>query len=148
MGAPSLSRSLRQGGDSEFRSWPRLYRNTECCVPSTTCSLLTSFAVNTATNGAGAAAFSTLALPPASCLSTRHITPTTSNRIRAPLRLPAPLTIPSYKRHPQSLRAHLSPGSLQFFASCRAAFLPCAPGTREYFCCSRPQQPQSDLHPW
>src|SRR5436190_449909 len=42
------------------------------------CSFLTSIAVNSATNDAGAAALSTLARPPASSLSTRHITPTTS----------------------------------------------------------------------
>src|SRR5664279_2679606 len=44
-----------------------------------TCWARTSLAVNSATNSAGAAAFSTLARPPASSRSTRHNTPTISN---------------------------------------------------------------------
>src|SRR5271157_1254125 len=44
-------------------------------APRFMCSTRTSLAVNSAMNGAGAAAFSTFARPPASCLSTRHNTP-------------------------------------------------------------------------
>jgi hypothetical protein len=55
----------------------RLY--TDCGELIAKCSLLTSAALNSATNSAGAADFSTLLRPPASSRSTRHITPTISN---------------------------------------------------------------------
>src|SRR5664280_3803930 len=57
-----LALTANIGGVSRFTCWAR-----------------TSFAVNSATNSSGAAAFSTLALPPASSRSTRHNTPAISN---------------------------------------------------------------------